>query len=368
MFPFYQVLNREVIGNQAWRLREEGGYGTYLNVGMGVMKSFKGNTLPALTGGRTTVLFFAFLVGIFMGCSTTRLTDTSRTGLEQILLSRAVDESLDQLDFSQFAGHAVCVDDRFLECVDKKYVVAAVRRRLLLSGARLVDKPEQADFIIEVSAGALGTDRSEGFIGIPAINVPGPFPVQTPEVRILSQNTQYGMAKLSLVCYDAKQQQFLGDATVVRWRTHNTNWYVLGLGPITYGSIRDELKLSRSGTREADARQIVLLDPRRVRRLEPTEIARRPTAETHSPTDSTATAPKAQPPVQPLETPQTDSAPSQPGPRTSVAEETTMGPHSIIQWPLDPNFPGLPLPSLPLQDGILPPLNTLPGPLLPGSR
>ncbi len=216
------------------------------------------------------------------GCNTTRVTDTSRTGVEQLLISSAVDKSLDRVDFSSLAGRAVFVDDQYLECVDKKYVVGAIRHRALREQARLVEKREEADVIVEAYCGTVGTDRAEGFLGIPAISMPGPLPVALPEVKLMSRATQYGTAKLGIVAYDAKTKQALSAGGLTRAQANDSNFYFLGMGPIHTGTVREEVAIAKEGQPTTPGSLIALIDRPTVNKLQPhlgtppTEIAQRP--------------------------------------------------------------------------------------------
>lgn len=181
----------------------------------------------------------------FAGCASSRMTDTKRAGVEQLLVSNAIDSSLDKIDFDCLAGGAVFVDDKLLDCTDSNYIVGSVRQRAFEAGCSLVDKADQADIVLELYSGAVGTDRAEGFIGTPALSVPGPFPVQLPEVKLFSQTTQYGTAKLGLVAYDAKSKRSLSSGGLTRSRSTDSSWTVLGIGPFSSGSLRDEYALTK---------------------------------------------------------------------------------------------------------------------------
>ncbi len=183
----------------------------------------------------------ACALGLLVGCSSSRLSDTPRTATEQLLVSSAIDKSLDQVDFGDLAGQAVYVDEKYLECVDKRYVVGSVRHRCFQSGARLVEKLEEADVVLELHCGAVGTDRSEGFLGIPGVSVPGPAPVQLPEVKLASQSSQFGIAKIGVIAYDPKTKMSLAPGGLARAKTGNRNWFLLGMGPLNSRQIRDEL-------------------------------------------------------------------------------------------------------------------------------
>ncbi len=195
------------------------------------------------------------LIACCAGCGSTRVTDTSRTGLEQILISNAIDRSLDEFDLAMVNGYRVFVDEKNLECTDKKYVIGSLRRRLLADGGQLVDKPEDAAIVVEVHSGGVGTDRSEGFLGIPAANLPGPIPIGLPEVKLLSQQTHYGSAKIGLVAYDAKSRRSLGEGGVSLARSNNSSWSILGIGPFNSGSIPKELATASQDTATNDLKR-----------------------------------------------------------------------------------------------------------------
>ncbi|MCS7236836.1 MAG: hypothetical protein NZ899_01035 [Thermoguttaceae bacterium] len=304
-----------------------------------------------------SVCLGSLALGMFfsIGCSTTRLTDTSRSGIEQLLLSTAIENSLEKIDFSCFGGRRVYVDDRFLECVDKKYLVAAIRRKLFSAGAVVVEKAEEADWVLEVSAAAVGTDRSEGFLGIPSVNIPGPIPVHTPEIRLISHTTQFGSAKISLVVYDGKLRESAGPGAVVHNRVTNTNWSVLGLGMINAGSLRKELIAARRDLPSRPEEKIALVNPRKLARLAGVPAGAAPAPE-QSQQPQPGTASEEVPPV-PSATPWEPPADlSGPGPQ----QPQNPSPPGDLSWPPDPNFPAFPLPqlnTLPLPEGrILPSL------------
>ena len=180
-----------------------------------------------------------------IGCTTAQTSNTARTSTELMLLSNAVDQSLDKMDFSPFRGYSVHLNDKYVDCVDKNYVVAATRHRILNAGARLVDKPEDADVVLELRAGAVGTASASSYLGVPEIVLPGM--VTLPEVRIVERKAQQGIAKLGLVAYDPKTNQIIGAGGSSLARSDDSNWYVVGVGPWQNGSVRDEIDRSTSG-------------------------------------------------------------------------------------------------------------------------
>lgn len=176
-----------------------------------------------------------------MGCNSMKSSNTARTSTEQLLISNSVDQALAKVDFRPFARRSVYLEEKYLESVDKAYIVASLRHQLLHAGSRLVSKPEEADIILEARSGGVGTDMQELFLGMPAISVPGPMPISLPEVKLLSRTSQKGMAKIGLAAYDAKTKTATGKGGVTFSQSDTNNWYVFGMGPYQNGSVRKEV-------------------------------------------------------------------------------------------------------------------------------
>lgn len=187
----------------------------------------------------------ALLLSLAAGCGTSRFSDTQRTGLEQLLISTAIDRSLGVMDFSGLAGQAVYVEQKHLDCVDKNYLLASIRHRALQAGARLVDKPEEADLVLEVRHGGVGTDRMEAYVGAPGITLPSPVPISLPDLKIATRASQSGTAKLGIVVYHAKTGQAAGSGGSALARSVDSNWTILGVGPFNSGSVRQEFDAAK---------------------------------------------------------------------------------------------------------------------------
>lgn len=222
------------------------------------------------------------------GCATTRTTDTPRTAIEQLLVSYAVDEALNRVDFSTLAGRAVFVQEKYLDGIDKNYVAASVRHRLLGAGARLVDQPTDADVIVEIRNGGLGTDRMESFIGTPRVDMPGPLPVQIPDVQLATNKRQTGTAKIGIVAYDAKTRQAIGTGGMVVATTDDSNWFVFGIGPFRSGSVRQELQ--RAEADNSFPVELARLIPFRWPTHDPIASQQAPSESVSSPTVAPATS------------------------------------------------------------------------------
>ena len=105
-----------------------------------------------------------------------------RSGTEQLLLSDAVDRSIDRLDLSSLGGETVFLDSKYVtpdkstnkgsadNYVNSNYIISALRQKLITSGCLLKPSAPDADYVVEARVGALGTDALEVTYGIPASN------------------------------------------------------------------------------------------------------------------------------------------------------------------------------------------------------
>ena len=191
----------------------------------------------------TAMLLVVGLAVAITGCTNTSTSNTARTAKEQLLLSNAVDQSLDKVDFTPLSGQKVFVDDKYLECVDKNYVVGSVRHRVMRAGGALAAATDDADVIMELRSGGVGTDSTEMYVGVPSL--PLPAGMQTPEIRFSERKSQFGYSKLGLVLFDAKTKAVLGDGGMSMAQSDDNNWFVLGMGPWQNGTLKSDVSTAR---------------------------------------------------------------------------------------------------------------------------
>ena len=146
------------------------------------------------------IIWTSLLSTFAAGCGARTFTHTERTAIEQLLLSGAVDNALEKLDIPQLAGKKTFINFTNLKSYDVEYVKAAVRARFAEIGANLTEDAEQADYVVEISSGALGTEYKSSLLGIPAIPVPG-SPVPLPELALARGIEQTGIAKLLVLVH-----------------------------------------------------------------------------------------------------------------------------------------------------------------------
>lgn len=174
-----------------------------------------------------------------IGCSSARTSNTARTATEQVLLSAAIDRSLSNVSFEPLRSQTVFIDEKYLDSVDKGYLMGTLRHRALAAGARLAPTAADADIVIEARSGGIGTDTEESFIGIPSVGVPG-MAISIPDIKLVQRNTQHGTAKIGLVAYNPKTGAAVGLGGQSTALTKNDDMYLFGVGPIRSGEVRQE--------------------------------------------------------------------------------------------------------------------------------
>ena len=144
------------------------------------------------------------------GCATSRMTSTSRTGVEQLILSTAADRAVGKLDLSGLSGRKVYVDASNFESTDKGYVVSAIRGRLGLFGALLVKEEKDAEVIAEPRSGALATDSSDSLLGVASftVTVLGTG-LETPELALFKTVKQFATAKIAVHARERPSGKFV---------------------------------------------------------------------------------------------------------------------------------------------------------------
>jgi len=222
---------------------------------------------------KTGALSIVFALGLGIGCGTTRTSNTLRTATEQLLISDAIDRSVQSINFRALAGETVFFDDRQLyEVVDSGYLISSLRQHLLASGCILKDDRDEATYVVEPRAGAVGTDNYDLLFGMPATNVPqltllAALPPAIPEIPIAKRRDQRGIAKIAVFAYHRETGEPFWQSGIAASESTANNIWILGAGPFKRGTIYEGTSfagqhISRS-QRHADgsrSKQVVRID------------------------------------------------------------------------------------------------------------
>jgi uncharacterized protein DUF6655 len=193
---------------------------------------------------RSKYVIAAVLTAVTLaGCGTTRSTDTNRTATEQLLVSDAIDRAVQSMNLQTLAGQTVFLDDtKLTDVVDRNYLISTLRQYLLANNCQLRDKKEDADFIVEARAGAVGTDRNDMLFGLPSMNVPQiplvqPVPAVIPEIPIAKRKDQRGVAKIAVFAYHRQSGMPVWQSGLVHEESSANDVWILGAGPFQRGTI-----------------------------------------------------------------------------------------------------------------------------------
>ncbi|MDR0704266.1 MAG: hypothetical protein LBF88_04685 [Planctomycetaceae bacterium] len=193
-----------------------------------------------------TIVIIAVYVLLTIGCGTTKWSDTTRTGTEQLLISNAIDNAIGKIDFSPIGDKYVFLKtDAIHEATDHKYLAMALRQQMAANGGVICDKEEDADYIVEIRVGAIGTDRDDMFIGIPAFTIPSipgaiSYANTIPEIPFIKRTKQRGVAKIALFAYNKHTGRPLWASGNNQSESQARNLWFAGTGPLTRGTIYDE--------------------------------------------------------------------------------------------------------------------------------
>lgn len=189
-------------------------------------------------------LLFLFLAG----CSSGK----QRLATEQLVISDSVDRSVAKIDFSPLQGRKVYLDTKYMTVsrpsgyVGPEYVISSLRQQMMAYDLRLMDKPEDAEVIIEARCGVLGNDGHDVAFGIPAgPNMAGtasslsgyPMPPALPEISLAKRMDQLGATKVAVFAYDKQTKEPIWQSGVATTFSTAKDFWILGIGPIQRGSV-----------------------------------------------------------------------------------------------------------------------------------
>jgi hypothetical protein len=191
------------------------------------------------------LLALAVLTGLLAGCGTTKWSDSPRTATEQLLVSDAIDRAISQIDFSSLADQKVYLDTRFIiTALDQNYVISTLRQHMLASGCIVMDKAEEATYVVEVRTGSVGTNRQDLLFGVPSTTLPtvGLLPTGAatiPEIALVKRTNQQGVCKIAVFAYDRMSGRPVWQSGNRKVASRAKDVWVMGAGPFQKGTIYD---------------------------------------------------------------------------------------------------------------------------------
>lgn len=186
---------------------------------------------------------------LLVGCGTMR----ERTATQQLLMSDAVDRAVSHIDFSPLSGEEIYLDTQYLNeakstsLVNNQYIISSLRQQMMAAGCYLMDKPEEAAYIVEARVGALGMDGHEINYGFPSNNVlnaaavalpvpNSPLPA-VPEISFGRKTEDSAAAKLAVFAYRRETREPVWQSGLSVARSKAQGKWILGAGPFQSGTI-----------------------------------------------------------------------------------------------------------------------------------
>jgi len=173
-----------------------------------------------------------------VGCGTTKFSDTGRTATEQLLISSAMEDVVDEYDYSRLAGLKVHIKIAN-STTDSDYLKSLIRQQLAANGAFVRDALDEADYVLEVAPGAVGTNRYELMYGIPETSIPaiGTLAATSiPEFALIKRTDQKAQVKLNMWAYNKTTGAIVWQSGLKTKSSNIRDRWIFGAGPFTDAS------------------------------------------------------------------------------------------------------------------------------------
>lgn len=219
---------------------------------------YRGSVVRSLQRYRCLLIFTLLcLSASLVGCGTTR----EFTATQQLVMSDAVDRSIEKIDFRSLSGQNVYLDTSYLRhikgegFVNAEYVTSSLRQQIVASGCKIQDSAQEADIIIEARVGTLGWDDHRITFGVPensaiasAVSlIPGAPNLPTiPEIALARRDAREAAAKVVAFAYERDSRTPVWQSGVNSSLSTAKDTWVMGVGPFRGGSIREQTQLAGS--------------------------------------------------------------------------------------------------------------------------
>jgi hypothetical protein len=181
------------------------------------------------------------LLAMLAGCTSTRVTLTQRSGIEQQLLVRSLERAVSQLDTGRFTGKRVTLD-LFALTEDQAFAKEFVTSRLEQRGVEVVTDPQKADLRLKIFASVLGVDRGETLLGVPAFGAPGApiVGLPVPEIALFKWVRNRGHSEVQILAYDGRTHRLMDQTAAGVGRAKYDEYTVLLVIGFTSSDLDEE--------------------------------------------------------------------------------------------------------------------------------
>jgi hypothetical protein len=204
---------------------------------------------------RWSIIPGLFALLLLPGCVQTRITESKRSAVEQLLLSTAADEAVSRANLDFVNGRKVWFEEKYFEAEDKQYVLGTIRDALSSHGALFANALTNADLVVEARSGALSTDSSSSLVGIPSMPLPIPFAgtFVTPELSLFKSQKQFSVSKVALLSYERDSGKHVNSSGPLDGYAHHHYYTILSYVKFTSTSIPEKKRKPRGKPSERAA-------------------------------------------------------------------------------------------------------------------
>ncbi len=125
--------------------------------------------------------------------------------------------------------------------VEQAFVIGEFRAKLMQAGVQVVRAIGDAQVVLEVRSSGVGIDRDDYLLGLPPIQftpgASGTVPLVTPELAVVKNRYQVGVAGVSYVAYWRKTGEIVASSGPYIGRSSRDDWWFFGVGPRSTGNI-----------------------------------------------------------------------------------------------------------------------------------
>lgn len=193
-------------------------------------------------------ILLLLLLCVQAGCGTSKLSNTSRTGTEQLLISDAMDRAVSQVNFAILSGKKVFINSTPISSItDHAYLLSLVRQHALASGCLLQNEEADADIILELRAGTSGTDQYDFMFGISEMTIPsiaGYASTTVPEMAVAKKTVQKATVKIGIFAYTREGHRPIWQSGNLVAESQAKNRWLLGMGPYQSGDIYENAQFN----------------------------------------------------------------------------------------------------------------------------
>lgn len=170
---------------------------------------------------------------LLAACSTGRITTTSRTAVEQALLSQSVEDTLSKMKLETIAGKTFVVKKDFCSATDSEFLLGALNCRLLELGGSGADdeKSTSTQIVVYPVVAHSAVDDSSLLIGIPdfPLTVPGVGSITIPETAFYKHSIQTGRNRMMVYARERKTGRLVFCTGEISSEKNYERWVVLFL-------------------------------------------------------------------------------------------------------------------------------------------